>query len=186
MLGVNSAPGASTGHYCAADLTTFSAQLKLICAGEIEPVALTRLSLRLNGTRIPYAALNDVLFAHRCPAASSRYLIRVGDDAEMQVSSGLWICTQAGSTGAIASAGGSPMALGDENLQWVVISPYEGRGDALHLRKGLTGGSIKLVSRSPNNAVFLDGPTVSYRVDFGSVLEISRDATPLQVFGYGG
>ena len=185
MLGVNSAPGASTGHYCAANMETFPQFLDEICTGKLEPTDLPRLSLTLNGNRIPYTASNDVLFAHRCPAASSRYLLRVGEESEMQVSSGIWIATQPGSTGAISSAGGETMTLGDLRLQYRVNNAYRGRGERPSLLAGFHEGPIKIVSRSPNNAIFLDGPTLSYRVDFGSVLKVALDARPLRVYGYG-
>ena len=103
----------------------------------------------------------------------------------MQVSSGVWIATQSGSTGAISSAGGEVMDFGDNRMQFHVTSPYKRGGNACTLSHGYSAEPLKFVSRSPNNAVYLDGPTLSYRLDFGSVLEVGLAPVPLEVYGYG-
>jgi NAD+ kinase len=185
MLGVNSAPGASTGHYCGATVSTFKSTLEAICSGHLSPTPLPRLCLDINGNRVPYLALNDAFFAHRCPAASSRYLLRVGEHHSLQVSSGVWMATQSGSTGAIHSAGGDLMDTSDARLQYLVNNPYRGSAIDKNLRHGYTDKSVKLVSRSPNNAVYLDGATLSYRLDFGSVLTVGLAEEKLMVFNYG-
>jgi len=184
MLGVNTAPGASTGHYCGATVDTLTEMLDGIQTRATVPEALTRLSFTINGNRTPYCALNDAFFAHRSPAASSRYLMRIGEHRELQVSSGVWLATQSGSTGAIASAGGDEMEIGDDRIQYLVTSPYRRTGATCELRHGYAAGPIKMVSRSPNNALYLDGPTLSYRLDFGSVLLVDTDPSPLMVYGY--
>ncbi len=185
MLGVNTAPGASTGHYCGATVDSLPDMLDAMLGGHLMPAKLNRLSFEINGNKAPYCALNDAFFAHRSPAASSRYLLRVGDARELQVSSGVWISTQSGSSGAITSAGGELMDLNDHRIQYLVTSPYSRNPDKVSLRHGYTDDTVKFISRSPNNAVYLDGPTLSYRLDFGSVLRVSIDPKPLEVYGYG-
>jgi NAD+ kinase len=185
MLGVNSAPGASTGHYCGATSATFRNTLQAICSGELSASPLPRLKLEINGSRVPYLALNDAFFSHRCPAASSRYLLRVGPNHSLQVSSGVWLSTQSGSTGAINSAGGDLMKASDGRIQYLVNNPYRGDEIDPNLLHGYTSDTVKFVSRSPNNAVYLDGATLSYRLDFGSVLTVGLAEEKLMVYNYG-
>ena len=184
MLGVNTAPDASTGHYCGATVETLELTLDSILANELRPTSLPRLRFEINGTTAPYLALNDAFFSHRSPAASTRYLLRVGNEREMQVSSGIWVTTQSGSSGGISSAGGDVMDFGDERMQYRVMCPYEGLEGVCKLSHGYTDQHLKIVSRSPNNAVYLDGPTLSYRLDFGSILKIDIAPHPIAIYGY--
>ncbi len=192
MLGVNSAPMTSTGHYCAATRETFAQLLDAIRSGDLAPTALMRIAAEIGGERVPYPALNEVLFCHRSPAASSRYLITVGeggdDDSgpykELQVSSGVWVATPSGSTGAIYSAGGERMVASDHRMQFLVREPYERPGMRLSCRHGYARRSIELLSRSPSNAIFLDGAGLSYPVPFGTRVTLRPDDVPLWVYGY--
>lgn len=185
MLGVNSAPGSSTGHYCAATASTLREVLDRIRAGGVEPARLPRIRCEIDGRRVPYAALNEVLVAHRSPAGSSRYLLRVGDEAAFQVSSGLWVSTASGSTGAILSAGGARMHYGDQRLQFLVREPYLGGGDPPSLLRGMSEGPVEVLSRSPSNGIWLDGAEVTFNVGFAGRVVMRVDDEPLRVFGYG-
>ena len=72
----------------------------------------------LDGVMLPEAALNDVLIAHQHPAATSRYLVRLGRISETHRSSGLWVSTPAGSTAGIRSSGGAVLPLRSRRLQF--------------------------------------------------------------------
>ncbi len=124
LLGVNSAPGDSVGHFCSVHHGNFSAQLDTLLSGEWRPTALTRLAVTLDDRPLPELALNDVLIAHDCPAATTRYLIELDGHAEEHRSSGLWISTAAGSTAGIHSAGGRKMPLRSARLQYLARELY--------------------------------------------------------------
>src|SRR5262245_53774881 len=79
VIGVNSAPGDSVGHFCTANRENFAERLDAILALKWRPVELARLQVTLDGKTLAELALNDVLIAHYCPAATTRYLIEVGD-----------------------------------------------------------------------------------------------------------
>ena len=184
ILGVNSAPGTSTGRYCAATKETLEAALAAIRQGTMERVGLTRIALEIRGRKLPYPALNDVLFCHRSPAAATHYLLRVDDNAEFQVSSGLWVATASGSTGGILSAGGEVVTEDDGRFQFRVREPYvRPGGPVLSMTRGFCEG-LKLVSRSPANAVFLDGHDVTYQVGLGETLVLRPASNPLWVYGF--
>ena len=185
ILGVNSAPGSSIGHYCGCHISSLEDTLERVLGGAIEPTPMPRLACWIRGQKMPYAALNDIFFAHRSPAASTRYLMRIGEDAEFQLSSGIWFSTQSGSTGAIRSAGGDAMPFGDGRIQYRVCAPYLRPGQELDLTAGYIDKEVKLVSRSPHNAVYLDGASLTHRVGFANTVVIQIAQEPLMVYGYG-
>lgn len=182
VLGVNSSPSTSYGHFTCCTAGDFPRVLEEVLAGRRAPRPLTRIALRINGALHPRPALNDVLLADRVPAATSRYLLEVQGDQETQKSSGIWVSTAAGSTGAIRSAGGSPMNLGDRRLQFRVREPCCPPGCSLRWTEGILEGPLVMVSRMLHGAAFLDGRRTAVPLRFGDRVEVRNDAPPLWIF----
>ncbi|MCA9516954.1 MAG: NAD(+)/NADH kinase [Myxococcales bacterium] len=182
ILGVNSSPKTSTGHYCGATLATLDEALDGVFGGGWAPAALPRIRALVDGEDVGVYALNDVLFANRSPAGSTRYVIDVDGASALQLSSGVWVCTASGYTGAMRSAGGEPMAADDGRLQYLVREPYCVDHDGSHVRGFVS--EIAFVSRSDANALFLDGQMEAHPVGFGARATLSADAPPLLAFGY--
>ncbi|XP_078433471.1 NAD(H) kinase 3 isoform X2 [Wolffia australiana] len=115
----------STGYLCAATEESFEEVLDEVLEGQRAPSNLSRISLSLNDRLMPTFALNDVLIAHPCPASVSRFSFRIesleqkGSSLVKCRSSGLRVCTAAGSTAAMASAGGFPMPISSGELQFM-------------------------------------------------------------------
>jgi NAD+ kinase len=184
MLGVNSAPGSSVGHYCGTDSEGFEAALEELLAGQAPITRLGRIEMEIGTRRCPLLALNDVLFANRSPACASRYLLRVADAQSFQISSGIWVSTASGSSGAMHSAGGVVMEPGDHRLQFRVREPYGETLAADALTQGLTDSPIVVVPRTPNHMIYLDGQLRAYRVGFGSKVSFRLSDTPLRLARY--
>lgn len=182
VLGVNSSPSTSYGHFTCCTAGDFDRVLGEVLEGRRRPRALTRIALRIDGNLHPRPALNDVLLADRVPAATSRYLLEVDGEQEAQKSSGIWVSTAAGSTGALRSAGGSPMDLADRRLQFRVREPCCPPGCALRLAGGILEGSLVVVSRMLHGAAFLDGRRTAVPLRFGTRVEVRNDAPPLWIF----
>lgn len=182
VLGVNSSPSTSYGHFTCCTAETFPRLLTQVLEDRMAPRTLTRIALRIDGTLHPRPALNDVLLADRVPAATSRYLLEVAGESEVQKSSGIWISTAAGSTGAIRSAGGIPMELSDSRLQYRVREPCCPPGCTLRLLGGILDGPLVAISRMLHGAVFLDGRRTAVPLRFGSRIEVSNEAPPLRIF----
>ncbi|MFO0746295.1 MAG: NAD(+)/NADH kinase [Myxococcota bacterium] len=187
LLGVNSSPTTSIGHYCLATAETFASALGR-ALGHLDgdpaqaPTALSRIRAEIGDTVLPFEALNDVLFANRSPVASTRYGLHIGDESTLQLSSGIWIATASGSTAAIRSAGGVVMQRSDPRLQWRVREPFVRAGCTLALTEGLTDLPIEILSRSDKNALFLDGQSEPHIVPFGTRARLSRAPDPLFAF----
>lgn len=188
LLGVNSAPGDSVGHFCSVQEANFAERFDALRAGEWRPVALTRLAVTLDEKPLPELALNDVLIAHDCPAATTRYLIRLGEHEEEQRSSGIWISTAAGSTAGIHSAGGRKMPLRSGRLQYLVRELYRevlnGQQRSYQLVHGIleTGTALTIASKMPEGWLYMDGARTAYRFPFGARATLQAAEQKLNLF----
>lgn len=185
VLGINSDPTRSTAFFCAANRSTIGSCLTALLAGQLRQVPLARLQVTLNGTELPFYALNDLLIAHSNPAAMASYILRIGETSEAQKSSGMWIATAAGSTAAIRAAGGRIMPLRSRKRQYLVREPYRRDGQRYRLRKGMVAPEtlLEVTCTMRRGRLFIDGPHLRYAVDLGDVLSVGLAPTPLRVFG---
>ena len=135
--------------------------------------------------------LNEALFCHASPAATSRYILRVEDASgatlaeEEHKSSGLWVGPAAGSTAAQASAGGRIQPLTSRRLQYVVREPYRPRGELPRLTLGLLEETerLSLKNRMRQARLFLDGDHLVHDVPIGEIVTMRRSDEPLTVLG---
>jgi NAD+ kinase len=185
ILGINSAPSHSVGFYCGAELGGVSRAVEGALKGELRRTVLTRMTVSVSGRVVAARVLNDALFCHVSPAATSRYLIRLGDVEEEQKSSGFWIGPAAGSTAAQRSAGGKVLPLTSKKLQLVVREPYTPHGERYRLRHGLIlpGETLVVRSKIHEGKLFIDGPYLNVDIGFGDVLEFTQAAQSLSVLG---
>ncbi len=183
ILGVNSDPQRSAGTFCSAGGRTFAGKLRQVLRGRARTARLQRMELRLGGRRIGAPVLNDVLITHRRPAAMSRYWLRVGAVREEQRSSGLWIATAAGSTGAIRSAGGAPLARTARALLYQPRELYPAPGFRCRLRGGAVpaGRRVAVGSLMRDGLICADGEHSTFPFRYGEVLEVCPSTRPLHV-----
>jgi NAD+ kinase len=188
ILGVNSAPRHSVGFFCAGSRGNFKALLERALAGRLPSVELTRMSVAVNGRVRSNRVLNEVLYCHASPAATSRYILGHGRKREEQRSSGLWIGPAAGSTAAQRSAGGRVLPLRSKSLQLVVREPYTPAGRRYRLTRFLVekGDAVNVDSKMDDAAVFLDGPHRSVPVRLGDRVTFTVSDEPVAVLGLQG
>jgi NAD+ kinase len=191
LLGVNSAPAHSVGFFCAAKKGTVRDSIGAALQGRLPSAELTRMRVDLNGRLLDMRVLNEALFSHTSPAATSRYILRilgprglvVAEDE--QKSSGLWVGPAAGSTAAQRSAGGRVLPLSSRQLQYVVREPYEPHREVFHMALGLVdvGQCIALRSKMRHARLFLDGDHIVHDVTIGDSVTMSAGDQPLLVLG---
>lgn len=183
VLGVNSDPARSVGMLAGARVDDLDATLEQVRTGQVAPRAVTRLALRLDGRALEVRALNDVLVAHRNPAAMSRYLLATGEHQEPQAGSGLWVATAVGSTAAIRSAGGVVQPIDDDRLQFRVREPY-GVRDAMLLGCGFLapGQSLRVHSTMREGLLYIDGPHLRHEFPLGCQLELRAEPRSLLLY----
>ncbi len=174
LLGINSDPQRSVGALCAGTVRQLPEILEALLAGRLRPQRRTRLRVRLDGQDTLGPTLNDILFAHACPAGLSRFELAVlpveraaqshsgHDGLEFRAyrGSGLWVSTATGSTAAIRSAGGRHMPPGSRWLQYRVREPYRAPGAPVRLpTQGRVppGQALVLITRMRRGMLWADG-----------------------------
>lgn len=188
LLGVNSAPEHSVGFFCGAAKGNVRVTLARALGFEGRPLPsteLTRMRVDLNGKCLHARVLNEALFCHDSPAATSRYILRLPSGEEDQRSSGLWIGPAAGSTAAQKSAGGKVLPLTSDRIQYVVREPYTPAGGRFRYARGLVAAGEKLVllSKMREGKLFLDGHRIVHSVRLGDTLTMRRSSESLTVLG---
>jgi NAD+ kinase len=184
LLAVNSAPKDSIGHFCFANRSSFAEKLDQILSSRLRTTKLARLEVALDDTIVSELALNDVLVTHDCPAATTRYIIEIGANAEEHRSSGLWVSTAAGSTAGIKSAGGRMLRLGSRHMQYLIRELYRERGKSYALRRGLLEEEEEIIvaSKMPEGMLYIDGARTSYRFPFGMRARIRIAEQSLNIY----
>jgi NAD+ kinase len=186
MLAINTAPQDSIGYFCGGTKDTLEESLTAAIQGKLPARQLTRMQITLDGEVVSRRVLNDVLFCHECPAATTRYLIRHGGREEDQRSSGLWVGPAAGSTAAQRSAGGKVLPLDSSQMQFVVREPYMPNGTRYELVNGLLAPDeeLQITSKIHGGRLYVDGPHLKRKVELGSIIHLKRSPEPLTVLGF--
>ncbi|HOW36471.1 MAG TPA: NAD(+)/NADH kinase [Candidatus Omnitrophota bacterium] len=186
ILGVNSDPKRSVGRFCSTDRKGFSKALASVLSGRCKISSLNRIRLKLNNTGRTANVLNDILVCHKNPAAMSRYCFTINGVKEEQRSSGLWIATAAGSSGAIHSAGGKLIPRDSKLIQYMPRELFQShgikcclKGDVLMLRQPMI---VRSMMRS--GVIYVDGAHLKFSFGFGDIVSISLSKEPLRVIDF--
>ncbi|KAF3795042.1 putative NADH kinase [Nymphaea thermarum] len=177
----------STGYLCAATAESFEQVLTDIVDNTRKPSELSRIAVTVNNRPLPTHALNDILIAHPCPAAVSRFSFRIRDSETYSTlvnsrSSGLRVCTAAGSTAAMLSAGGFPMPISSKDLQYMVREPIL-PGASAHLMHGSVKSNNSMhIFWNCKGHIYIDGCHAFHPVVQGDAIEVSAKAPILKVF----
>lgn|SRR5262245_6649126 len=184
MIGVNSAPGDSVGHFCPLNRGSFGERIDAIMSSKWRPVALARLQITLDDKVLPELALNDVLIAHDCPASTTRYLISVSNAHEEHRSSGIWISSAAGSTAGIRSAGGHVMPRRSRRMQYLIRELYREPGGGYQLTRGFVepDNMIIIASKMADGQLYIDGARTRYPFPFGTRARVEIAEKSLKLF----
>jgi NAD+ kinase len=185
LLGVNSAPSHSVGFFCGVKMGQAKTAIPRALAGKMRAVELARMAVFVNGAVVSTRVLNDGLFCHRSPAATSRYIVTFGRIVEEQKSSGFWIGPAAGSTAAQRSGGGKILPLTSKVMQLVVREPYTPAGEKLRLTRVLIpdGKELSVRSKIREARLFIDGPHEFIDIEMGDHLVFRRSPESLTVLG---
>jgi len=136
-----------------------------------------RARLQIKSSRChPIPFLNDVLYTNENPSVMSEYVIRCPgrNISEKQRSSGVWVSTPQGSTGAINSAGVHPIPVDSAHYLFKVREPYHGRSRLYELEGWFSGeDEFGLVSTTKGMKLYLDGSHTTYEPVIGEEVTIS-------------
>jgi NAD+ kinase len=193
VLGINSAPSSSVGFFCAGDKANATELLDRAIEGTLGATQLARMKVVHNGIVRTKRVLNEALFCHASPAATTRYVLTLRSGSgraiasEEQKSSGIWVGPPAGSTAALRSAGGRILPLEARRLQFVVREPYQRECQQIQLRKRVLDAksAVEIISKTRRGRLFLDGEPAD-PVELGDDLQFSLSDEPLTVLGLDG
>lgn len=170
ILGINSDIKRSVGNFCAATPENFQDYIM----NSAESTKVWRLQASINGKIVPEPALNEVLLASTNPAEMSRYVVKAcGQEKEMR-SSGLIVCTAAGSTAWMSKAGGIVLPITSKSLEYHSRETGE--------RKFEFAESVSVLSLCPEGKIYMDGNVLQYEANIGTQL-IFKPGSPLAVLG---
>lgn len=181
VLGVNSDQQRSVGLFCSATPDTFKQVLLDVLEEKLTPTKVARIYGSVDDEPLPFPVLNDILVCDANPAAMSRYEIVSGNVMESQRSSGIWIATPIGSTGAIASAGGYIVPLHHNKVQFRVRELYLSDLGANNM-VGEFAEELTIISRMRHGKIFIDGRHQKVSFPAGSVLKVSLGGQPLNLY----
>jgi NAD kinase len=172
------------GKFCAANEQNFERVFSGILSGKSKEKKLSRLSLEIKKPEQKSLALNDILFCDINPAAMSRYELTIAGQTEEQRSSGLWISTVSGSTGAIRSAGGLVLKETNDKIQYRPRELYYRTRNQYQL----TGNVLPLVtplkirSLMRKGVIYVDGAHTKIPFGYGQVAIVKRSLLPIRTF----
>lgn len=182
IIGIKSSD-TSIGYLCAADRHHIDEAVGAFCQGRLAYTPRPRMVALIHheDPRTPSITtepvLNDFLFANAHPAATSRYVLRVGDVQEDHKSSGIWLATPSGSTAGIMAAGGIAQDSVSGEFQYLVREMYA----ADEVKRTLCGGTfvpgkdrIEITNLNPKGVLALDGSKISYELHLGSVVTFAE------------
>lgn len=186
ILGVNSAPLHSVGFLTATAIDDAAPVIEKALKKELGVTHLQRMAVDIDGRRVYGRVLNDVLFSHECPASTAKYILRLNDIVEEQMSSGIWIGPAAGSTAAQHAAGGKIFPARSRKLQFIVREPYSRMGEAYQLTRGFVSRGEQLVIRTMIDSarLYVDGPHVMFPVQLGETVVLQLSDEPLRLIGF--
>ncbi|MBC7476389.1 MAG: NAD(+)/NADH kinase [Candidatus Sericytochromatia bacterium] len=186
ILGVNSDPVGSVGFFTGATKDDFSDKIDLLLDDKLKKISINRIQLKLNGEPIKDLVLNDVLITHSIPAATSRYIINLKGQTENHRSSGMWISTAAGSTAAIRSAGGFPLPITSDAIQYIVREFYDRGSNKFKLLGGVFNfeDGLEIISQMRLGKFYIDGPYFDYPFTVGDSLTFHKSKFPITLLGF--
>lgn len=187
LLGVNSSPENSVGHYCRFQLKSVAAANKLqqqitgMLEGRKAAVGVTqllRMNVAVHGRAVAFPILNDILFAEANPAATSRYTLKYRQRIHNQKSSGVWVTTPTGSTAAYASSGGKPFK--QKELRFIIRELYSDNARRLQSGSIKSGEKLHVISSMMSGMLYVDGSHHRVPVALGEHLQVRAHDLPLR------
>lgn len=186
VVAINTAPLYSLGHFCAGTKDNLEEVLEDALHGKLKPTQIARMAIWVDGKQITSRVLNDVLFSHKSPAATSRYSIHYRGRRQEQKSSGVWVGPAAGSTAAMHSAGGKVLPITSQRLQFQVreLFKHDGRGKAIRCGFVEPGEEFVIQSQHRKGCLYIDGTHLSISVGIGSKISMRLSNEPFILLGF--
>ena len=182
ILGIRSSEQ-SVGHLCFAGQNTIDQTIRDLAENKLTPIEVSRLRaevelVQTNAIVETDPVLNDFLFSNFSPAATTRYVLKLGSHKEEQKSSGIWVATPAGSTAAIHAAGGTPVSVTEDRFQFFVRELFNSPHESTELlQKGVFDpdhDKFSIENHCEKAMLATDGQHGFVRLEFGDKVTFKR------------
>jgi NAD+ kinase len=183
ILGVNSDPGKSYGHYCSANRGNALEAIRSVLNKTATVEKRWRLVLALDGEEHEFPAMNDILIHHSCPAGLTRYLVDNNKALEEHFCSGVWVFTPSGQTGAISSFDGPTLFDDSSVLGWKAFGLNKSKKKGYNLETGISE-RLLFTSKMREGMIYVDGQHVQIPFPYNSQLFVSMDDAAHVVTGF--
>lgn len=183
FLCINADPQNTEGFFSTTTRKTCEAKLESILKGKIKPGKLWRLVAKINGREIE-PCVNEYYIGQQKPYDVSRYILQIGKKSEEQKSSGILVCTAAGSTAWCRGAGGKVLQPEKKLFQFVVREPYIGTLLKTKITKGVLkeNEGVKITAKTEGMIVVPDAVGKEHLFPKNTVVEISIAKNPIYLF----
>ncbi len=184
ILGIN--PGGSVGFYMSANKEDFENKVKRVLLGregkDFFIVKFMRLETKVNGVKIPYLGMNDVLIS---PIYVRRILdseLRVKGRKSLERNSGILVYTPGGSH-AYAHSAGARILRDRDKFGVVAIAPYQGslkRGEII-----LSKGNVIVKCLNEEGEVCVDGQESQVvKLGRGDIVSVKKSNSPVRIIAF--
>lgn len=154
IMGINSEPGQSVGHITKFNLQNLTQTLIDLKSGLYNVELWDRLSVTINGTDLPFLALNEVLVGKLNIYQTSKLQINLENLQGYCLGNGIIVSTKMGSTAFYKSAGG--VQFNSPNYAYTMILPFQINGNILHNQVINSNSTIKITPKRDDHYVIFD------------------------------
>jgi nicotinamide-nucleotide adenylyltransferase len=154
IMGINSEPGQSVGHITKFNLQNLSRTLEHLKLGLYNIELWDRLSVSINGVRLPFLALNEILVAKLSIYQTSKLQINLDTLQGYCLGNGIIISTKMGSTAFYKSAGGA--SFDSPNFAYTMILPFQINGNIEQNRILSPNSQLKITPKRDDHYVIFD------------------------------
>jgi NAD+ kinase len=182
LIGIRSSP-MSVGYLCYRSFEGIAEVVSQLAQGTLPGVLTPRLQGVVRRADSGFETqtvplLNDLLYTNSNPAATSRYKLSFEGTEEVHRSSGMWISTPAGSSGAIYAAGGQQVSIRSQLMQFYVRELHRvSEGPRSVLQGGFFAGetsSLLIENLTMDGLLALDGHQGKIELSFGDTVSLRR------------
>ncbi|MBI5072428.1 NAD(+)/NADH kinase [Candidatus Woesearchaeota archaeon] len=183
FLCINADPKNTEGFFSTTTAENVEKKLRQIRSRNAKPKKIYRLAAKINGIEIENCT-NEYYVGEQKPYDVAKYLLKVGKKAELQKSSGVLVCTAAGSTAWCRGAGGKVLPMNAQKFQYIVREPYVGKLVTTKMKKGVLAKKdmITIVAKGDGIVVVADAIGREHEVKREMKVEIRMSEKPVLLY----
>ncbi len=185
FLCVNGDPQNTEGFFSKTDKKSFERKLELILKKTVivPQKKIWRLIAAINGKKIE-PCINEYYVGQEKPYDVARYILVYDGKREEQKSSGILICTAAGSCAWCMGAGGKCLQMEQKKFQYVVREPYVGTLIKTTLNNAVftEKQKITIIAKTEGMIVVPDAVGREYSLPKESYVEITMYKHPIRLY----